>query len=379
MSEKILHSITGIFDTPDEIIEAVEKVVKEGYTKYDVNTPYPLHGMDRAMKLLPSKLGYVALIFGLSAALATALVMGWMSAIDYPIVIGGKPLFSFPAYVPIMFEVTVLTASIATVLAMLFFFFKLPNIKHPLHGTEYMKKVSADKYGISIQAKDSKFDENSVKIFLEKVGAKDIALIYWDEEEITHQNKILEPKFLLFLLAVAIITSATTYFSLNIFMNMVPFNWMVDQQKLSAQQTSSVLANGTGMLSPVPGTVARGFLPYQFKGQPDLAGQKLINPIPVSKESLQLGQIKYDVYCSPCHGYNGDGASRLRGQFPNPPSLHSDKVRTWSDGRIFAVIADGQNVMPSYASQLTVDERWAVINYVRALQRALNAKESDVQ
>ena len=69
----------------------------------------------------------------------------------------------------------------------------------------------------------------------------------------------------------------------------------------------------------------------------------------------------------------------MRGQFPNPPSLHSEKVRTWNDGRIYAVIMDGQNVMPSYANLLDSDERWAVIHYIRALQRSLNAKESDIK
>jgi mono/diheme cytochrome c family protein len=386
MSDKTLYSYTGIFNTPDQIINAAEKAAEEGITKYDVNTPYPIHGMDKAMKLPPSKLGYVALVFGLSAALATALVLGWMSAIDYPIVIGGKPLFSFPAYVPIMFEVTVLTASIATVVAMLFFFFKLPNNSHPLHGTDYMKKVSSDKYGISIQVSDPKFilqdgsfDEKLLIKFLESAGALEIAPVYWDEEEINHENKILEPKFIAFLFAVAVITCGATYFSLNILMNITPFNWMADQQKLSAQQRSSIFKNNSGMLVPVPGTVARNKMPYQFAGQPDLAGQKLVNPIPVSKESLKLGQVKFDIYCSPCHGFNADGNSRLHGQFPNPPTLHSDKIRNWTDARIFAVITEGQNVMPSYASQLTVDERWSVINYVRSLQRALNARESDVQ
>ncbi len=379
ISGKILYSYTGIFDTPDQIIHATEKAVESGYTKYDVNTPYPLHGMDKAMKLKPSKLGYVALVFGLSGTLATLLTIWWMSAIDYPIVIGGKPLFSFPAYVPIVFEVTVLSAAIMTVVSMLFFFFKLPNNSHPLHGTEYMKKVSADKYGISIQADDPKFNESSVKKFLESVHATEIIPIYWDEEEVNHKNKILEPKFIMFLIVVAIITSGVTYFSFNKLMYMVPFNWMMDQPKLSAQQQSPIFADGFGMRQPVAGTIARGSMVYQFKGQPDLAGVKLVNPIPISKESLALGQVKFDIYCSPCHGYNADGVSRLRGQFPNPPSLHSDKVRNWSDGRIFAVITEGQNTMPSYSSQLSFDERWAVINYLRALQRALNAKESDVQ
>ncbi|MHB8930331.1 MAG: quinol:electron acceptor oxidoreductase subunit ActD [Melioribacteraceae bacterium] len=379
MSEKILYSFTAIFDSPDEVSYATEKVVEQGYKKFDVHSPYPLHGMDEAMKLPPSKLGYVALVFGLSGMVAALLTMWWISAVDYPIVIGGKPLFSFPAYIPIVFEITVLSASIATVLAMLFVFFKLPNNSHPLHGTEYMKKVSSDKYGISIQAEDPKFDEASVRKLFESLQAREIYSIYWDNEELTHKHKILEPKFLTFLFVVAIISSGTAYFTLNKLMYMIPFNWMMDQQKQSAQQKSLVFSDGFGMRQPVSGTVARGFMPYEFKGQPDVAGEKLVNPIPISKESLKLGQVKFDIYCSPCHGYHAEGNSRLRGQFPNPPSLHSEKVRNWSDGRIFAVLTEGQNIMPSYATQLSVDERWAVINYLRVLQRALDAKETDLQ
>jgi len=160
---------------------------------------------------------------------------------------------------------------------------------------------------------------------------------------------------------------------------MILFNWMMDQPKQSAQQKSLVFSDGFGMRQPVAGTVARGYMPYEFKGKPDVAGEKLINPIPISIESLKLGQVKFDIYCSPCHGYHAEGNSRLRGQFPNPPSLHSEKVRNWSDGRIFAVLTEGQNIMPSYATQLSVDERWAVINYLRVLQRALDAKETDLQ
>lgn len=379
MSEKILYSFTAIFDSPDSIIHAAEKISADGYKKFDVHTPYPVHGMFKAMKLAPSKLGVLALVFGLSGLFGGLLSLWWVSAVDYPINVGGKPFFSFPAYIPVIFEVTVLSASIATVLGMLFFFFKLPNNSHPLHGTDYMKKVSANKYGISIQADDPKFDEAAIRNLFESLHAVEINPVYWDEEEINHKHKILEPKFLTFLFVVAVFSSALAYFTLNKLMFMTPFTWMMEQPKQSAQQKSLVFADGYGMRQPVEGTIARGFLPYQFKGQPDLAGEKLVNPIPVSKASLEVGQKKFDIYCSPCHDYHGTGQSRLRGQFPNPPSLHSDKVKTWTDGRIFAVITEGQNVMPSYATQLTVDERWSVINYVRALQRALNAKETDLQ
>jgi mono/diheme cytochrome c family protein len=379
MREKILYGYSALFDSPDSVISAAARTVEEGYTRYDVNTPYPLHGMDSAMKLKPSKLGYFALIFGLSGALAATLMLWWMSAIDYPITIGGKPLFSYPAYIPVIFEVTVLTASIATVLTMLLFFFKFPNNSHPLHGTSYMKKVSSDKYGIVILADDPKFDQRAVRALFESSNAAEIEPVYWDEDEISHKHRILEPKFLIFLVLTAIVTSGVTYLSFNKLLYIVPFNWMSDQPKLSAQGESPVFKDGFGMRQPVAGTVARGYLPYQFAGRPDIAGEKLVNPIPVSKQSLQAGRINFDIYCSPCHGYNGDGASRLHGQFPNPPSLHSEKVKNWPDGRIFAVITEGQNIMPSYATQLNTEERWTVINYIRALQRALNAKESDLK
>jgi hypothetical protein len=69
----------------------------------------------------------------------------------------------------------------------------------------------------------------------------------------------------------------------------------------------------------------------------------------------------------------------LQGQFPNPPTLHSDKVRNWPDGNIYHVMTDGQNIMPSYATQVSKDDRWAIVQHIRVLQRAQNAKESDLK
>jgi mono/diheme cytochrome c family protein len=112
---------------------------------------------------------------------------------------------------------------------------------------------------------------------------------------------------------------------------------------------------------------------------PDSSVKNLSNPLPVSKQVLLKGKEKYDTFCSPCHGYYGKGDSRMNGQFPNPPTLHSDKVRNWADGNVYHVIVNGQNVMPSYAKQMTKDERWSVIHYIRVLQRSQNAKDSDVE
>ncbi len=379
MAENILYGYTGLFDTPDQIIEAAQKVSSGGYTKFDINTPYPVHGMDNAMKLPPSKLGYAALVFGLSGTIAALAVMYWMSTIDYPIVIGGKPFFALPAFIPIMFEVTVLAASIATVLTMLFMLFKFPNNAHPLHDSEYMKKVSLDKYGVCIQASDPIFNDKSVQDFLKELGAKEISPLYYEKAFLSFSPKIFEPKFITLLAFTFALVSLITYITLNKLMFIQPFSWMMEQDKLTVQAKMDFFDTDYGMKKPVEGTVARGFLPYQFAGQPEEAAKYLKNSLVPSIENLKTGEAKYNTFCSPCHGYLGKGDSRLRGQFPNPPSLHSEKVINWSDGRIYHVLMEGQNVMPSYAKQMNTEEKWAVIHYVRALQRSLNAKESDLK
>ena len=265
-----------------------------------------------------------------------------------------------------------------TVVTMLFVIFKFPNNSHPLHDTDYLKQVSVNKYGIVILADDPKFDESNIKQVFASLGASQVFPIFYHEEVINFKPRIFEPKFIWFLIILFVLVSGSTYITLNKLMFLPPYNWMMKQNKVIVQEKSEFFKNGKGMRMPVEGTVARGFLPYEFVNKPELAAKDLLNPLLPTKYNLELGKTKYNIYCSPCHGYHAEGDSRLRGQFPNPPSLHSEKVRSWSDGRIFHVITEGQNVMPSYSSQLSREERWAVILYVRALQRSLNAKESDL-
>lgn len=379
MNEKTLYSIAALFDTPDEIIHAAQEVASAGYARFDVNTPYPVHGMDRAMKLRQSRLGFFTFAFGLLGTISIVAFMSWITVTDYPLVIGGKPFWTWPAFVPIAFEITVLLASVLTVVTMIVLYFKFPNYSHPLHDTSYMKRVSSDKFGISIQADDPKFNEAAVRDLLKRLGGRDIAEIHFDVEDLSHGQKLFDPKFLAVLAVAAVLVSGATYIVFNKVLYMQPFSWMYEQNKLKAQRPSDIFKNGIGMRPPVEGTVARGFLPYAFKGEPDEAGRNLVNPLLPTSAPLERGKSKFLTYCSPCHGNFGRGDSRLRGQFPNPPTLHSDKVRNWPDGNIYHVITDGQNVMPSYASQVSRDDRWAIILYIRALQRAQNAKESDLK
>ena len=109
-------------------------------------------------------------------------------------------------------------------------------------------------------------------------------------------------------------------------------------------------------------------------------------PVAVTAQLMRRGQERYDVFCTPCHGYagNGDGivakrAERLQeGTWTPPSSLHTDLVRSRPDGQLFNTISNGVRTMPAYGSQIPVADRWAIVAYVRALQRSQGARVADV-
>ena len=375
MADKRIYGVAALFNNPDKIISAAKKVKEAGFTKWDVHSPYPLHGMEKAMGLKPSLLGIVTLICGLSGTAIALFFMWWTMSVDYPMVIGGKPFFALPAFIPVTFEVTVILATVSTVVAMFALFFQLPRNEFPLHDTDYMKKVSCDHFGILIEAEDPKFNETTTPELLKTLDALQTEFVYQREKE---TYPIFEPKFLTFLAGVAIVVSLGTYVVLNKLMFLDPFNWMMEQDKIIPQSRTDLFSDQRGMRIPVGGTVSRGYIPYPFMGETNPA-EVLSNPYIPTKENLELGEKKYLTFCSPCHGNFGDGDSRLNEQFPNPPSLHSDRAREFSDGWIYHVITNGQNIMPSYAPQITREERWAIVNYIHVLQRAKNADNSDLE
>lgn len=375
-----LYGKAALYNTPNEITEAAAAVAGRGYKKFDVYTPYPLHGMDTAMGMGAPKIGYVSFIFGITGTSLALLMMIWMSTIDYPNIIGGKPFFGLPAGIPITFESTVLLCGIATVLGLLILFSKMPKLNSPLNDTDFMKNVSSDKFGLVIEADDEKYIESEVLKLFADTKAYEVQDIYFRESNLTTKTPLFDIKFTGAIIGTAILTAVVSYFTLNyVLYDVVPFDWMRQQGRIDSQSESNFFANKSGMREPVTGTVARGFMPYEYAGMPDSVVKLLANPVPVTKESLERGQDRYNIYCSPCHGYFGDGDGRLRDQFPKPPSLHTEKSKNWKDGNFFHVMTNGQNVMPSYAEQVSKEDRWAIVNYIRALQRAKDAGEDDLE
>lgn len=164
---------------------------------------------------------------------------------------------------------------------------------------------------------------------------------------------------------------------------------MDNQPKVKAQSRLMLFADRRGMRPSVPGTVARGAVigdSALMLGKSNDESWVETNPMQVTLSLLERGRQRYEIYCSPCHGLagNGDGmvaqrADQLQeGTWTPPTSFHTDLVRERLEGHLFNTISNGIRNMPSYGSQIPVDDRWAIVAYVRALQRSQNATIDDV-
>ena len=152
---------------------------------------------------------------------------------------------------------------------------------------------------------------------------------------------------------------------------------MMDQESIKAQDWDPKRPGQVTMLTPPAGTVPRGFRPYKYTN-PVEAEQKLKNPYKndFTPELISLGKKNYEIYCSVCHGSTGAGDGPVAEKMlVKPPALTSERVRGFKGGRIFHIITVGQGVMGSYATQIREEKaRWAVVNYIRNLQRASGGK-----
>lgn len=168
------------YDGPSQLLKVAEKLRDAGYSDFDCHSPYPIHGMDDAMGEQRSPLGFIVGAMGLAGGGLGILLQWWTSAVDYPLVISGKPYFSLPAFIPVAFELTILLAAFGAVFGM-FFLNRLPSHYHPVFYSEKFGRVSDDAFYVSILASDSKFDTSATRELLESAGGFDIEIL---EEEI---------------------------------------------------------------------------------------------------------------------------------------------------------------------------------------------------
>jgi hypothetical protein len=169
------------YETTAGAIHAAETLRDAGYKDFESHSPFPIHGMDAAMGLKDSRLGWIVLICGLTGVSCAWLLMYWTNAVDYPLVIGGKPAGALPSMVPIMFELTVLFSSFGAVFGM-FGMNKLPQHHNVLFYSDRFAAFSNNKFFISVAAEDPKFDVERTRTLLEKTRPEGIELIETDEE-----------------------------------------------------------------------------------------------------------------------------------------------------------------------------------------------------
>ncbi|MBL9121423.1 MAG: DUF3341 domain-containing protein [Phycisphaerae bacterium] len=177
---KVLYGYIAEFETPGAVMAAAERVKAEGYERWDVCTPFPVHGMDKAMGVKRTILPVVIFGGGMTGTIAATLLQIFTNSTGlhipipipitgYPFLISGKPLMSIPAFIPVMFELTVLFAALTAVFGM-FIMNGLPRLSHPLFGSDRFRRVTNDRFFVVIEARDARFLPGKTEAFLKSLN-----------------------------------------------------------------------------------------------------------------------------------------------------------------------------------------------------------------
>jgi len=175
MNEKI-YGLVAEFDSAASVLSAAEKVRDAGYRRWDVFSPFPVHGLDKVMGLKNSRVGAFSLLFGVGAFIGTMGLIWFCNDFDYPILIGGKPMFSVPMSVVPAYILLVLAAALGAFIGMIALN-QLPRHHHPLFGKKRFELVSRDKFFLAIGAQDEKFNATETRQWLESIGGAHVELV----------------------------------------------------------------------------------------------------------------------------------------------------------------------------------------------------------
>lgn len=402
-----LHALLAEFEKPEDLIAAARQVRDAGYSKWDTHTPFPVHGIDAAMGIRHTKLPWLVFLCGLAGAFGGLAMQWWMNATHssdfqwvptflqgYDYLVSGKPLFSLPANIPVTFETTVLLSAFAAVFGMLVLN-NLPNFYHALFTNRRFQRATADRFFVVIEAGDPQFEEGKTRSFLESLGGRAV-------ERVEHARMRRAPRWMgsaaLILVTVAILPPmlvAYAHVSKSSEPRIHPIQDMDNQGKYKAQHASPIFEDGRAMRPKVEGAIARGdahllgadadFHTGRVDGE-WVAG--IPDQVTISMALLERGREQFGIYCAPCHGVDGSGngivAKRVRdkpaistGWVP-PTSMHDQLVKDRPVGHIFNTITNGIRTMPPYGTQISASDRWAIVAYIRALERSRDARIEDV-
>jgi hypothetical protein len=403
-----LYGVLAEYDTPGELVEASRKVRDAGFTDFDCYSPFPVHGIDAAMGIKRTILPLVIFGGGFTGALGGLLLQWYANAHAWTWNISGKPTWSIPANIPVAYECAILLAALTTFLGM-WAFNKLPQVWHPLFRKDRFARVTDDGFFIGIDARDRRFDLEKTTKLLQDAGAIAVEPAYHDADPSKKQMPKWITAFIVASTAFALIPFAIAAKARNSFSaepHVHIFPDMDSQPKYLSDQPMDLFPDGRANRGEIPGTVSRGNLAGDdlfFRGLEGEAGsQKWATGFPkaypdgkefvVDMALLNRGKDRYDIFCTPCHGYDGRGAGMVpervkmggglwqaRNLVEAPDAKGNGGVTVqMPNGQLYNTISNGFNTMMGYASQIPPADRWAIIAYIRVLQRAQNASQGDV-
>ena len=171
-----IHGAMAEFDTPEELLEAAERAYAEGYRQMDAYTPMPVEGLAEAIGFKKNYVALAVLIGGICGVSGGFSLLYWITVIAYPHNVGGRPLDSWPSYIPITFECMILASALTALFAMLFMN-GLPKPYHPVFNVAEFARASKDKFFLCIESSDPKFRTEDVMQFLRQVGGNEVTVV----------------------------------------------------------------------------------------------------------------------------------------------------------------------------------------------------------
>lgn len=376
MSKRIL---IATYDADTNLLAGARTARAHGIRIRDAYTPYPVHGLDEAMGLRPSRLTWVCGAFGLAATVFMTWFQYWTSAVDWPINIGGKPWDSLPAFAPVIFEAMVLCSGLGTVLV----FFLVARLQ-PWRGPALVVDgITDNRFALVVEHTDAERDLGEMRELLSPSKPISVEERAENEKGARSQDATGEldtPSWFgvgnVVLLAILILLIAVNVFAPRDFSrpNMEIFSEMVRTPAYYALSVNPNFRQGTTYQVPPRGTIPRNRLPLHYAATDEdalIAGRDLTNPFAADDPAaLERGRHVFQTYCITCHGAsgNGDGPVTMRG-FPPPPPFASGKSREMPDGGLFHILTYGKGNMPSHAGLVSRDDRWKAILHVRQLQQ----------
>jgi ActD protein len=171
-----LYGLMAEFDDPTALVQATERTHAAGYRRYDAYSPFPIEALHHAMGAPHSKLPLIVLLGGIAGGVGGFFLQYWASAIAYPLNIGGRPYNSWPAFIPVTFECTILIAALSAVLGMLALN-GLPTPYHPVFNVPRFALASRNRFFLVIEALDAKFDLERTRSFLETLSPREVTTV----------------------------------------------------------------------------------------------------------------------------------------------------------------------------------------------------------